>query len=76
MSAAGKALSALRHATFGKPVTLHEPQSLIAFEDHLSYSHRSPVHFANGLPNDVPNPSDSQPPFDSVYGVPSPRHPC
>jgi 3-isopropylmalate/(R)-2-methylmalate dehydratase large subunit len=57
------------HATFGKPVTLHEPQSIIAFEDHLSYSHRSPVHIANGLLNDVRNLSDAHRAFVSDYGV-------
>jgi 3-isopropylmalate/(R)-2-methylmalate dehydratase large subunit len=57
------------HATFGKPVTLHEPQSIIAFEDHLSYSHRSPVHIANGLMNDVRNLSDAHRAFVAEYGV-------
>lgn len=57
------------HATFGKPVTLHEPQSIIAFEDHLSYSHRSPVHVANGLLNDVRNLSHAHRAFVSDYGV-------
>jgi 3-isopropylmalate/(R)-2-methylmalate dehydratase large subunit len=57
------------HATFGKPVTLHEPQSIIAFEDHLSYSHRSPVHIANGLMNDVRNLSDAHRAFVADYGV-------
>ncbi|KRB67784.1 aconitase family protein [Noviherbaspirillum sp. Root189] len=57
------------HATFGKPVTLHEPQSIIAFEDHLSYSHRSPVHIAHGLMNDVRNLSDAHRAFVADYGV-------
>jgi 3-isopropylmalate/(R)-2-methylmalate dehydratase large subunit len=34
---------------FGEAVTLHEPQGIVAFEDHLSYVHRSPVHVAQGL---------------------------
>lgn len=57
------------HATFGKPVTLHEPQSILAFEDHLSYSHRSPVHIAHGLMNDVRNLSDAHRAFVADYGV-------
>ncbi|MFC7515955.1 aconitase family protein [Herbaspirillum sp. GCM10030257] len=57
------------HAAFGRPVTLHEPQSIIAFEDHLSYSHRSPVHIANGLMNDVRNLSDAHRAFVADYGV-------
>ena len=28
---------------------LHEPSSVLAFEDHLSYVHRSPAHLAQGL---------------------------
>lgn len=31
------------HATFGHPLQLHEPQSILAFEDHLSYAHCSPA---------------------------------
>lgn len=57
------------HAAFGKPVVLHEPQSIIAFEDHLSYSHRSPVHIANGLLGDVRNLSQAHRAFVAEYGV-------
>ena len=38
---------------FGDAVALHEPQSILAFEDHLSYVHRSPVHVGNGLVGNV-----------------------
>jgi 3-isopropylmalate/(R)-2-methylmalate dehydratase large subunit len=37
---------------FGDRLALHEPQGIVAFEDHLSYVHRSPAHVAQGL---VPN---------------------
>jgi 3-isopropylmalate/(R)-2-methylmalate dehydratase large subunit len=57
------------HATFGKPVTLHDPQSIIAFEDHLSYSHRSPVHLKNGLMSDVRHLSEAHRAFVADYGV-------
>ena len=36
--------SYMLHDTFGKPVRLHEPESIIVFEDHYSYAHRSRVH--------------------------------
>lgn len=41
------------HATFGKPLSLHGPETILAFEDHLSYSHRSELHVRNGLLPDV-----------------------
>ena len=31
------------HAAFGRPLRLHEPQTILAFEDHLSYAHCSPA---------------------------------
>ena len=40
------------HSTFGKPLVLHEPQSVVVFEDHTSYVSTSPTHVKNGL---VPN---------------------
>jgi 3-isopropylmalate/(R)-2-methylmalate dehydratase large subunit len=36
--------AAILHGTFGRPVEMHEPASIVAFEDHLSYSHRSALH--------------------------------
>jgi len=39
----------LLDAVFGDTLALHEPASIIAFEDHLSYVHRSPVHVARQL---------------------------
>ncbi|MDB5885385.1 MAG: 3-isopropylmalate dehydratase, partial [Polaromonas sp.] len=40
------------HASFGKPLMLHEPQSIVVFEDHTSYVASSPAHVGGGL---VPN---------------------
>ena len=34
---------------FGDTLTLHEPSTIVCFEDHLSYVHRSPVHLKYGL---------------------------
>lgn len=39
----------LLHQAFGDDLALHEPQGIVAFEDHLSYVHRSPVHRRDGL---------------------------
>jgi 3-isopropylmalate/(R)-2-methylmalate dehydratase large subunit len=33
----------------GDNYQLHEPQSIVCFEDHLSYVEQSPVHVSNGL---------------------------
>lgn len=40
------------HTSFGKPLRLHEPQSIVVFEDHTSYVSTSPTHVRDGL---VPN---------------------
>lgn len=37
----------------GGPVTLQDPATILAFEDHLSYVHRSPVHVQQGLVSSV-----------------------
>ncbi len=34
---------------FGDALVLHDPATIVAFEDHLSYVHRSPAHVAQGL---------------------------
>ncbi|MBT9486281.1 MAG: 3-isopropylmalate dehydratase [Rubrivivax sp.] len=36
-------------AHFGPAYTLHDPASILCFEDHLAYVDRSPVHVAQGL---------------------------
>jgi 3-isopropylmalate/(R)-2-methylmalate dehydratase large subunit len=40
---------------FGEHLTLHEPASIVCFEDHLSYVHRSPAHLKQGLVGAVNN---------------------
>ncbi|HEY6354322.1 MAG TPA: aconitase family protein, partial [Burkholderiaceae bacterium] len=39
----------LLQRALGDALVLREPASIVAFEDHLSYVHRSPVHVAQGL---------------------------
>lgn len=39
----------LLDSTFGGELALHEPGSILAFEDHLSYADRSPVHIGQNL---------------------------
>ena len=45
--------SHMLNSTFGNSLKLHAPESIICFEDHYSYVHRSPTHVAQGLLGDV-----------------------
>lgn len=57
------------HKEFGRPLTLHDPATILAFEDHLSYSNRSPVHLKNGLMGNVRHLSDAHRAFAEDYGI-------
>jgi 3-isopropylmalate/(R)-2-methylmalate dehydratase large subunit len=57
------------HATFGRPLALHDHQSILAFEDHLSYAHKSELHVRNGLLPDVRELSAAHRQFASDYGI-------
>src|SRR5688572_9023152 len=37
------------YQSFGKPVALHDPATIIFFEDHLTFAHRSETHVKKGL---------------------------
>jgi len=39
----------LMHRAFGKPATLHEPETIIAFQDHLVLAAQSEPHVRGGL---------------------------
>jgi 3-isopropylmalate/(R)-2-methylmalate dehydratase large subunit len=55
--------------TFGENLTLHEPQTIITFEDHLSYVHRSPVHVSQSLVSGVRGLSDAHRAFAARHGL-------
>ncbi|MEP7085395.1 MAG: aconitase family protein, partial [Betaproteobacteria bacterium] len=55
--------------TFGDSLALHEPETILAFEDHLSYVHRSPVHVQNGLVPNVRGLSDAHRAFVARNGL-------
>ncbi|MCG5072188.1 MFS transporter [Paraburkholderia tagetis] len=57
------------HAAFGQPLELHERATIIAFEDHLSYAHKSELHVRNGLLPDVRELSAAHRAFAREYGV-------
>jgi 3-isopropylmalate/(R)-2-methylmalate dehydratase large subunit len=59
--------AAILHGTFGRPVEMHDPASIIAFEDHLSYSHRSALHREPALRDAVKSLSDAHRAFVELY---------
>jgi 3-isopropylmalate/(R)-2-methylmalate dehydratase large subunit len=54
---------------FGAALTLHEPQSIVAFEDHLSYVHQSPMHVSKGLVGGVVGLSRAHRAFAARFGL-------
>jgi 3-isopropylmalate/(R)-2-methylmalate dehydratase large subunit len=58
----------LAHA-FGDALALHEPHSIVTFEDHLSYVHRSPVHVSQGLVGSVTAMSRAHRAFVARHGL-------
>jgi 3-isopropylmalate/(R)-2-methylmalate dehydratase large subunit len=59
----------LLHTTFGRPLSLHDPGTIILFEDHLSYAHRSPTHVRLALMNKVEALSEAHRDFGREYGL-------
>jgi 3-isopropylmalate/(R)-2-methylmalate dehydratase large subunit len=57
------------HATFGKPLVLHEPRSIVVFEDHTSYVAASPAHVRGGLVPNVLAMCQAQRDFAAGYGL-------
>jgi len=57
------------HRAFGRPLELREPETIILFEDHLSYAHRSPTHVRLGLMNQVLSLSEAHRDFGREYGL-------
>ena len=53
----------------GDAYVLHEPASIVCFEDHLSYVERSPVHVAQGLVSGVRRLSDAHRAFVARHGL-------
>jgi len=57
------------HATFGRPLALHDPASILVFEDHTSYVEESPAHVHDGLVPNVMRMVGAQREFASSYGL-------
>lgn len=59
----------LLHATFGRPLALHDPASIVVFEDHTSYVDESPAHARAGLVPNVVAMCRTQQAFADEYGL-------
>ena len=57
------------HATFGQPLTLADPASIIVFEDHTSYVEQSPAHQRGGLVPNIRAMVQAQRDFAADYGL-------
>ncbi|WP_108259266.1 aconitase family protein [Mangrovicoccus ximenensis] len=57
------------HERFGHPLALRDPDSIILFEDHNSYAHRSPTHVNQGLLPQVRTLSQAHRDFGREYGL-------
>lgn len=57
------------HATFGQPLTLADPASIVVFEDHTSYVEQSPAHQRGGLVPNIQAMVRAQREFAARYGL-------
>ncbi len=61
------------HSTFGEPPALHDPGSIVVFEDHTSYVGESPAHLRGGFVPNVVAMCHAQREFVAAYGLRSHR---
>jgi 3-isopropylmalate/(R)-2-methylmalate dehydratase large subunit len=59
----------LLHENFGRPAPLYDPGTILLFEDHLTFAHRSPVHVQRGLLPGVRGLSEAHQEFAAEYGI-------
>lgn len=59
----------LLDAEYGADLALHDARSIVTFEDHLSYVHRSPVHVVRGLVAGVRTLSEAHRSFARRHGL-------
>ncbi|WP_395703665.1 aconitase family protein [Aquabacterium sp.] len=59
----------LLDAEYGTALQLHDKASIVCFEDHLSYVHRSPTHVAQGLVGGVRGLSQGHRAFVQRHGL-------
>jgi len=59
----------LLHGNFERPVTMHDRDKILLFEDHLTFAHRSPIHIQNNLLPGVKGLSQAHQDFAAEYGL-------
>jgi 3-isopropylmalate/(R)-2-methylmalate dehydratase large subunit len=59
----------LLHEHFGRPAPLYDTSTILLFEDHLTFAHRSPVHVQGGLLPGVRGLSQAHQEFAAEYGI-------
>ncbi|MDP1907952.1 MAG: aconitase family protein, partial [Hyphomicrobium sp.] len=57
------------HANFERPVSMHDRDKILLFEDHLTFAHRSPIHIQNKLLPGVKGLSQAHQNFAAEYGL-------
>ncbi len=57
------------HSNFPRPVPLQDRDSILLFEDHLTFAHRSPIHVQGGLLPGVKGLSEAHQGFGREYGL-------
>lgn len=57
------------HASLGRPLALHEPESIVVFEDHTSYVEESPAHAGSPLLPNMRAMCEAQRAFARAYGL-------
>ncbi|MBD8513646.1 3-isopropylmalate dehydratase [Photobacterium sp. CAU 1568] len=61
--------SNLLHEAFSDTLSLHQKESIVAFEDHLSYMHKSVIHVTHGLVNQLQGLSAVHRKFTDKHGL-------
>ncbi|MCU0966592.1 MAG: aconitase family protein, partial [Burkholderiaceae bacterium] len=61
--------AALLHRHLGDGYALHDPESIVCFEDHHAYVERSPVHVARGLVGSVKKLAQAHRDFVARHGL-------
>jgi 3-isopropylmalate/(R)-2-methylmalate dehydratase large subunit len=59
----------LLDGAYGEALALHEPSTIVSFEDHLSYVHASPAHVSQGLVPAVAGLSRAHRAFVARFGL-------
>jgi 3-isopropylmalate/(R)-2-methylmalate dehydratase large subunit len=57
------------HGRFGRPLRLFQPDTMLLFEDHNTYAHRSPTHLRLNLLPGVKELSEAHQAFARDYGL-------